>query len=180
MRRGRSGFTLVELIAGVAIASVVVLVVHRAAVSLIEARHVAATSLLGVDESYRSWRIARLALDNSSGDTLGGSRLTGGSASLSLSTTVPAGRWSAAPAPATLHVTEERLVLTTAGVDLLLAAPVDSVAFDYLDGYGEYAPWRRDWRGRAEQPAAIRLRIHRPSGGRRVDTLLLPTARRPS
>lgn len=181
--RGRSGFTLIEVMVALALSALVVLLAHRLFIGVADGatRLTEARRALDREANARRWLVAAFgSLDAGQAD----------GSFLGHSNQVEFASWQLTPAG---WFSRQRVTLTRDGTHLVaLASPGDSVVladsvsdlqFDYLldvasDGQddstpgapGEHARFVREWISPVSAPIAIRLRISRAE---RVDTLFV-------
>jgi prepilin-type N-terminal cleavage/methylation domain-containing protein len=169
----RPGFTLIEVLVAVLLTGVVALMAHTlfsAAVGGLRAVDRADVELAR-DMNARRWlRAAMLSAEAGQG---GDGPFEGrpGSATFSAMIATPDG-W---PELRTVRLARagRRFVAAAGGSAVVLAEPVDDVAFDYLVEPGADARWATTWISPVSLPLAIRVRTLRRVAGRAVaDTAL--------
>jgi prepilin-type N-terminal cleavage/methylation domain-containing protein len=162
------GFTLIEVLVAVTIASLVIVVAHRIFTGVADGSRAVAVAREGLDRdaNARRWlKSTFLSLEA----PFEGRRDRASFTSWQLT----AGGWSA-PRPIVLFRDGSAFVATSGSESLGLGDGVAEVAFDYLLDPGADAKWVREWISPVSAPLAVRLRI--AGCGKRdagcVDTLL--------
>ncbi|MGH7528904.1 MAG: PulJ/GspJ family protein [Gemmatimonadales bacterium] len=164
---GPHGFTLIEILVALTIASLVVAAAHRI--------------FSGVADGAKSIGVAREELDRSANARrwLKATFLSleppfeGRADRVSFTAwQLGAGGWLE-PHPIELRREGDRLTAHRTAAPLVLFEGVGDLAFDYLLDPGANSKWVREWISPVSAPLAVRLRLGRGTGeGRRVDTLL--------
>ncbi len=172
----RGGFTLVEVVAALALAGLAVTLAARLYGGALDG----AARVQGAEESLNRWANGRRLLAQLVGSIEVGVDSTtafrGGTNSASFTTWLPDARgW---PARRAVMLAADSNVLVVRGVDggaIALEGAVTSLDLDYLLSLGASAPWMRTFKSEVGAPLAIRLRIGHPT---RTDTLVLVVGRR--
>lgn len=151
--KSRGGFTLIEVLVALTIASAVVLVAHRIFASVVDGSKAVADARHELDRSAnaRRWLKATfLSLEPP---------FEGRHESVSFTSwQQTAGGWFEQK-PTILQLNDSTLVGTTGSERLRLTTGVSSVAFDYLLDPGADTKWVREWVSPVSAPLAVRLRI---------------------
>jgi prepilin-type N-terminal cleavage/methylation domain-containing protein len=173
-RRSFTGFTLVEVLAALAITGFVVLLAHRLLTATIDSARQLDQARLESDrqENGRRWlRAAFLSLEVGSD--------AGGFAGLRDRVTFTAwlqqpGGWAARRRMSIVADGGHLWSTVSPGPALRIADSVTALAVDYLLEPGANAKWVREWLSPLSAPLAVRFRISRRLGrNEAVDTLLL-------
>lgn len=172
-----AGFTLVEVLVALTIASLVVLVAHQlfAAVARQGKALVEARAALDRGVNARRWLAATfLSLDVGT-DGASGFEGRADRATFSAWLLTPDGWFERRVV--SLGGENHRLVANvTPGEPMVLMDSVKDVAFDYLLEPGADSRWVREWVSPVSAPVAVRMRVNRPGGDGRdavTDTVLL-------
>ena len=169
----RSGFTLIEVLAALAVGGVVVLLAHQLCVGVLAStqRLEKARAALDRTANARRWlteAFCSLAVGEKS------EGFAGGAAAVHFGTWLLTASRGFAPATIDLGARAGRLVASVGGGDsVVLADSVARVEFDYLVDPGANARWGREWVSRMSAPLAVRMRLIHVGDPASVDTLLL-------
>jgi len=167
MRR-RAGFTLIEVLVALTIASVVIIAAHQAFSGVADGSKAVASAREALDRSSngRRWlKAAFLSLEPP---------FDGRASRMSFTSwQETSGGWFS-PKSVVLTLEQDRLTARAADQSIELRTGATDVAFDYLLEPGADTKWVREWVSPVSAPLAIRLRIggcgKRDAGC--VDTLL--------
>lgn len=167
MRR-RFGFTLIEVMVAMAIAGLVILVVHRIFTGVADGAKAVAVARANLDRSANARRWLKATFLSLESPFEGRANR----ASFTSWQLVPGGWFEQKPTQ--LVQDGSGFLGTTGGESLQLADGVNDVGFDYLLDPGADTKWVREWISPVSAPIAVRVRI--AGCGRRdagcVDTLL--------
>ena len=176
MRR-ESGFTLVEVLAAVAIAGAVVLVAHQLYTAVADGGHQLASARRALDREANGRRWLKSAFLSLEVGQVPGESFDGDGDRMRFSAwQMTSGGWFERRR-IELGGIDDRLVATLPDGQLSLADGVAHVAFDYLLEPGADTHWARQWISPVSAPMAVRMRIirDRVTGGRgrpATDTVL--------
>jgi prepilin-type N-terminal cleavage/methylation domain-containing protein len=167
--RPKAGFTLLEMMVALVVASLVVAIAARVHSALLDAGARIEAAREAVDRAANGRRLLSGLLG---GVEIGSpaSRFEGSArrAVFSAWWNDEQGRWSRARCG--LELDQSRLVLHLGSARaVVLADSLVAGAIDYLSEPGERSPWLRAFESQLLVPAALRLRLQR---GEQVDTLL--------
>lgn len=167
-----AGFTLIEVMVGLAVGGMVLASIHQVIAAISTAAHSLAAESAHQDQTINGRRWLRSALGSirSPSDS---QAFEGRPTELAFSAATRRGEGWFVPERIRLRVTSGSLVAERSdeGV-LVIVDSVSRVAFDYLLTPGAQAHWVGEWISVATTPLAVRIRIHRRRGDG-VDTLLL-------
>ena len=164
----RAGFTLIEVLVALTIASMVIIAAHQVFRGVADGSKAVAISRESLDHrsNARRWLKATfLSLEPP---------FDGRATRMSFTSwQVAPGGWFA-PQAVALSAEKDRFLATTSNEPLELSKGVSDVAFDYLLEPGADTKWVREWVSPVSAPLAIRLRIAgcRKRDAACVDTLL--------
>lgn len=148
-----SGFTLIEVLVAITIATVVMVAAHRVFTGVVDGSKAVVDARADLDRhaNARRWLKATfLSLD----PPFQGLRESASFTSWQLTS----GGWFE-PRPIVLQLDGSTLVGTTGGESLRLTEGVSSVAFDYLLEPGADTKWVMQWISPVSAPLAVRMRI---------------------
>jgi prepilin-type N-terminal cleavage/methylation domain-containing protein len=169
------GFTLVELLVALTLASLVVLLAHRLFAAATEAARTVQEARAALDREANARRWLQAAALSVDVGQQAGDGFEGRPGRLSFSTWLEApDGWFARRRVALGQDAGSFVAVVDQADTIALMTDADAVAFDYLLEPGADTKWVREWISPVSAPLAIRLRVERRTGdGGRVDTLLL-------
>jgi prepilin-type N-terminal cleavage/methylation domain-containing protein len=171
-RPSTAGFTLVEVLIALVLASTIALLAHRIFATAIEGDDSLRRSRLALDRMQGVHRLLTAIFLSVEVGMEGAGSFEGrpGTMRFSSSLETPGGWFERTPIE--LSVEQDHLELRMAGQpDVVLTDSVAAVEFDYLLQPGAESRWVREWISPVTAPLAIRVRISR-SGRLAGDTTL--------
>lgn len=174
MRRP-DGFTLIEIMVALVIGGLTLTTIVRVIVLLLAAAHDLASSSVDHEARMTAHHRIRAVLASIQQPT-DAKWFRGTPHEATFSTALRVAADANEVAYVRLAVRGGRLTaVTSEGLEYVLAT-ADSVAFEYLAGYGLSSPFLAAWTSSSESPVAIRVRLaqHDLHGAATIDTLLIP------
>ncbi|MGH7562557.1 MAG: prepilin-type N-terminal cleavage/methylation domain-containing protein [Gemmatimonadales bacterium] len=168
----RRGFTVLEVLLALVVGGITIALAHRILVLVVTGAEVVVEARRSRDLEYNGRRWLRSALGSI---TAPGDRapFIGRHDELWFTAATRRGEGWFAPERLGVGVLGGQLVVDreTAGA-MVLADSIEAVAIEYLHVPGLDARWGRSWISATTAPIAVRFRILRGRGTRRVDTLV--------
>lgn len=169
-RRGRAGFTLVEVVVAVVLAGVSALLAHELFGAVADHGRGLHAARAGLDRRSNAHRFLRSAFLSLEAGIDGAEPFSGRSDQVTFSTWLPTADGWLERVTLDLRLEEDRWVAAAASDPaLVLARGVTALRFDYLLEPGGDSKWVSEWESAVSAPLAVRVRIAR---GERSDTVL--------
>ncbi len=168
----RAGFTLIEVLVALVVASLVVLLAHRTYGEVAGLSGRIAEHRLAHDRAMNARRLLAAAFGSLDISTRRDGGFDGRETAARFTAWVPGLDGRSQRRRVWVYLAEAGLEATVGTDTLLLVPDARAVAFDYLLDYGADAAWVHGWSSPASAPLAVRMRVTRGESGGAVDTLL--------
>jgi prepilin-type N-terminal cleavage/methylation domain-containing protein len=173
----RNGFTLIEVLVALTLATVVVLLAHKVFTAVVDGAQRVREARAQLDRAANARRWLVEAFGSLAVDRPQDGGFDGEPQRVAFGTWLPTAAGGFRPARVSIDVQSGWLRASVAGGDsLLLADGVAAIGFDYLLEPGANERWVSQWISPVSAPVAVRMRVTRKeatSASGAVDTLLL-------
>jgi prepilin-type N-terminal cleavage/methylation domain-containing protein len=169
--RDKQGFTLLEILAALAIAGSVAVLAHRVFTSLADGAARLEQTRAVLDREMNARRMLQGLAGSLEIDPSGSSGFVGEATRVSFTSWPIGGNGWPSRRRVTIALRDSALIVD--GLDsvaVVLREGIRRATFDYLLQTGAGAPWLRQWSSPVSAPIAIRLRVEEEDA---VDTVLL-------